>query len=46
MTYLWCRCLRLLADDVEHAVLESLLVLAQAVLLPSVVEDAPIEVVS
>ena len=37
---------RLLADDVQHAVLESLLVLRQSVLLPSVVKDSGIEVVS
>ena len=37
---------RLLADDVQHAVLESLLVLRQSVLLPSVVKDSSIEVVS
>jgi len=37
---------RLLADDVKHAVLEGLLVLAQTVLLPGVVKDAMIEVMS
>jgi len=36
---------RLLANDVEHAILECLLVLGQPVLLPSVVEDATVEVV-
>ena len=37
---------RLLANDVQHAVFESLLVLRQSVLLPSVVKDSGIEVVS
>lgn len=35
----------LLADDVEHRILEGLLVLAEAVLLPGVVEDGAVEVV-
>ena len=37
---------RLLSDHVEHAVLESLLVFAQPVLLPGVVVDVTVEVVS
>jgi len=36
----------LLADDVEHRVLERLLVLAKAVLLPGVVEDLAVELVA
>ena len=36
----------LLADDVEHRVLQRLLVLAQPVLLPGVVKDAVVEVVA
>ena len=36
---------RLLANDVEHGILERLLVLAQTVLLPSVVEHRAIKVV-
>ena len=36
----------LLADDVEHGVLEGLLVLGQTVLLPRVVEDAWVKVVA
>lgn len=36
----------LLPDDVEHTVLESLLVLAQPVLLPGVVVNVTVEVVS
>ena len=36
----------LLANDVEHTVLESLLILGEPVLLPGVVKDASIEVVS
>ena len=37
---------RLLSDHVEHTVLESLLVFAQPVLLPGVVVDVTVEVVS
>ena len=36
---------RLLADNVQHRVLERLLVFAQTVLLPGVIEDAVVEVV-
>lgn len=36
----------LLADDIEHTVLEGLLVLGEAVLLPGVVEDAAVKVVA
>lgn len=41
-----CLHARLLANDVEHRVLERLLVLAQPVLLPGVVKDAVVEVVA
>lgn len=36
---------RLLADDVEHGILERFLVLAQTVLLPGVVEHSAVQVV-
>lgn len=36
---------RLLADDIEDTILESLLVLRQSVLLPGIVEDTAVEIV-
>ena len=43
---LLCLHLWLLANDIEHRVLESFLVLAESVLLPSEVHDAAIQVVT
>ena len=43
-TYLFRGILWLLADDVEHTVLQGLLILWKSVLLPSVVEDASVEI--
>ena len=41
-----CVSLGLLADDVEHTVLESLFIFGEPVLLPGVVKDATIKLVS
>ena len=40
------RYLLFLADDVEHTVLQRLLILGEPVLLPGIVKDASIKVVS
>ena len=45
-TYLIDSHLRLLAKDIEHTALQRLLIFREPVLLPGIVEDASIKIVS